>query len=103
MASQWNVSADTLRRSLHYLRQLQFIQTINGKGSLICSPHLNHFNPLASPGIRRNSLTYLQALQLLCLLCVPSALDAAAALHAAAREAAVSAIPECTASPHSAD
>lgn len=92
MASQWNVSADTLRRSLHYLRQLQFIQTINGKGSLICSPHLNHFNPLASPEIRRNSLTYLQALQLLCLLCVPSALDAAVALHAAAREAAVSAI-----------
>ncbi|WP_279194357.1 GntR family transcriptional regulator [Holdemania massiliensis] len=91
LAAQWNVSVDTLRRSLHYLRQLQFIQTINGKGSLICSPDLNRLNPLTSPEIRQNSLTYLQALQLLCLLCVPAAQDAAATLHAAELEAAVSA------------
>lgn len=92
MAAQWNVSVDTLRRSLHYLRQLQFIQTLNGKGSLICSPDLNRLNPLASAEIRKNSFTYLQALQLLSLLCVPSALDAAAALDAEAREAAAAAI-----------
>lgn len=68
MAEQYGVSVDTLRRALRYLRQLQFIRTLNGKGSQICDPDLNCFNPLASPASKRNSLTYLCALQLLCLI-----------------------------------
>lgn len=76
MAEQYGVSVDTLRRALRYLRQLQFIRTLNGKGSQICDPDLNCFDPLASPASKRNSLTYLCALQLLCLISVPAALNA---------------------------
>lgn len=57
MAEQYGVSVDTLRRALRYLRQLQFIRTLNGKGSQICDPDLNCFDPLASPASKRNSLT----------------------------------------------
>lgn len=78
LASQYDVSISTVRKALSELEQRGFVETLNGKGTIVIKPDSTKLHQLAlNSGFVEKSLRYLHALQLMVLIIRPAALAAA--------------------------
>lgn len=78
LASHYDVSLSTVRKALSELEQRGFVETLNGKGTIVIKPDITKISQLSfNSGYSEKALRYLHALQLMVLIIYPAALAAA--------------------------